>query len=81
MMMINTTGFTKTQTAELKAACAFFADLLMDPRMVRNLTIDIERDKRSDVQGECVDEDGVKNPRYFTINIRGAKDEIGRAHV
>lgn len=74
-MKVTTKGFTKAQSAELTEAAHFFAKILMDPRMVKNLVIDIERDKNSDVQGECVDEDGVKNSRWFTINLRGAKDD------
>ena len=74
-MQLNVVGFTKKQTAELTEAAQFFANLLMDPRMVRNLMIDIERTPKSDVQGECIDEDGTRNPRWFTINLRGAKDD------
>lgn len=43
--------------------------------MVRNLIIDIEHTPKSDVQGECFDEDGTRNPRWFTINLRGARDD------
>jgi hypothetical protein len=25
--------------------------------------------------GECIDEDGTRNPRWFTINLRDAKDD------
>ena len=74
-MQINTKGFAKNKAAVLEEAARFFAHILMDPRMVRNLVIDIERDKNSDVQGECVDEDGVRNPRWFTINLRDAKGD------
>ena len=55
----------------LEEAARFFADQLMDPRMVRNLTIDIEVYDNLDVEGECVDEDGVRNPRWFTIGLKG----------
>jgi hypothetical protein len=72
---ITVKGFNKKVSAELREAAEFFADILMDPRMVRNLMIDIERDKKSDVQGECIDEDGTRNPRWFTINLRGAADD------
>lgn len=74
-MQLNIKGFTKKQKTELAEATAFFADLLMDPRLVRNLTIDIEHTPKNDVQGECVDEDGTRNPRWFTINLRGGKDD------
>lgn len=74
-MNVNVKGFGKKKSAELREACEFYALQLMDPRMVRNLQIDIERTAKSDVQGECVDEDGVRNPRWFTINLRDAKDD------
>lgn len=74
-MQLNIKGFTQKQTAELAEAANFFAHILMDPRMVRNLIIDIEHTRKSDVQGECVDEDGTRNPRWFTINLRGAKGD------
>ena len=74
-MEINVLGFSKKRTNELREACKFFADQLMDPRMVRNLTIDIEHTTKNDVQGECIDEDGTRNPRWFTINLRGGKDD------
>lgn len=74
-MQLNIKGFTQKQTTELAEAANFFAHILMDPRMVRNLIIDIEHTRKSDVQGECVDEDGTRNPRWFTINLRGAKGD------
>lgn len=74
-MQINIKGFTQKQSLELKEAALFFARILMDPRMVRSLILDIERDKTSSVQGECIDEDGTKNPRWFTINLRGARGD------
>lgn len=73
-MQITVTGTKTTALAdELKRAAEFFADLLMDPRMVRNLTLDIEVTKGLDVQGECVDEDGTRNPRWFTIGLKSQK--------
>lgn len=74
-MQLKILGFTKKQKVELAEAAVFFADILMDPRIVRNLTIDIEHTPKSDVQGECVDEDGTRNPRWFTINLRAGKDD------
>lgn len=55
---------------ELTEAAHFYADLLMDPRMVRNLHVDIDVHKRLDVLGECINETGLKNPRDFTINLK-----------
>ena len=54
----------------LQEAAEFFANQLMDPRMVRNITLDIEVYNNLDVEGECVDEDGVRNPRWFTIGLK-----------
>ena len=73
-MQINVTGTkTKALADELKRAAEFFADLLMDPRMVRNIQLDIEVSKNLDVQGECIDEDGIRNPRWFTIGLKNQK--------
>ena len=71
-MEITITGMVgkRKQKEELERAARFFAAQLMDPRMVRNLVIDIEVRKGLDVEGECVDEDGVRNPRFFTIGLR-----------
>ena len=62
-------GKRKEQTL-LQEAAEFFANQLMDPRMVRNLTIDIEVNSSLEVEGECVDEDGIRNPRWFTIGLK-----------
>lgn len=68
-MQITVTGTTEANSKILTEAAEFFADLLMDPRMVRNIVIDIEVSKL-DVQGECVDEDGTRNPRWFTVGLK-----------
>ncbi len=54
----------------LREATEFFANQLMDPRMVRNLTLDIEVYNNLDVEGECADEEGIRNPRWFTIGLK-----------
>jgi hypothetical protein len=71
-MQIVVTGMVgkRKEKALLIEAAEFFAAKLMDPRMVRNLIIDLEVRKESDVDGECVDEDGVRNPRWFTIGLK-----------
>ena len=70
VMQVTVTGpHTKGEKNVLETAARFFAERLMDPRMVRNLTIDIEISANSEVQGECADEDGCKNPRWFTIGL------------
>ncbi len=71
-MDITVTGMVgrRGDKQRLVEAAQFFAAQLMDPRMVRNLTVDIEVRKDLDVEGECVDEDGVRNPRWFTIGLK-----------
>lgn len=71
-MQINVIGMVgkRAEKAKLIEAAEFFAAKLMDPRMVRNLVIDLEVRKNLDVQGECVDEDGCRNPRFFTIALK-----------
>jgi hypothetical protein len=71
-MNITITGMIgkRKEKALLKEAAEFFANQLMDPRMVRNITLDIEVYNNLDVEGECVDEDGFRNPRWFTIGLK-----------
>lgn len=70
-MQINVTGMIgKRAAVKLIEAAEFFAAKLMDPRMVRNLVIDLEVRKSLDVEGECIDEDGCRNPRFFTIALK-----------
>ncbi len=59
-MNITITGMIgkRKEKALLKEAAEFFANQLMDPRMARNITLDIEVYNYLDVEGECVDEDG-----------------------
>lgn len=73
-MQITFTGVkSKALQDELARAAEYFADILMDPRMVRNITLDIEVRKNMDVMGECVDEEGTRNPRWFTIGLKSQK--------
>lgn len=70
---------TKTISAKLRKqlveACEFYANLLMDPRMVRGLRIDLDVSKSLDTMGECVNEDGTARPRWFTISLRDKKTD------
>lgn len=67
-------NFTKPISAakkrEITEACNFYAGLLMDPRTVRNLNIDIELVKKHDMMGECISDDDERYPRFFTIILR-----------
>ena len=71
-MQINVIGMVgkRAEKAKLIKAAEFFAAKLMDPRMVRNLVIDLEIRNNLDVMGECVDEEGIRNPRFFTIALK-----------
>ena len=71
-MDITVTGLIgrRADKQKLIEAAEFFAAQLMDPRMVKNITLDIEVWKDLDIEGECVDEDGTKNPRWFTIGLK-----------
>jgi hypothetical protein len=75
-MQITITGMVgkRKEKAELKEAAEFFAAQLMDPRMVRNLVLDIEVIDKLDVDGECVSEDDTRNPRWFTISLKRDAD-------
>lgn len=69
------TKVSNRRRVELTEAAEFFAGILMDPRMVRNIQLDIAIVNKLDVMGECVDEDGTRNPRWFTINLRNKKTD------
>lgn len=69
-MEVHVSGTNKRMAEELTEAAEFFARQLMDPRMARNLSIDLEVETNLDVEGECVDEQGTKNPRWFTIRLK-----------
>jgi hypothetical protein len=75
-MQITITGMVgkRKEKAELKEAAEFFAAQLMDPRMVRNLMLDIDVIDKLDVDGECVSEDDTRNPRWFTISLKRDAD-------
>lgn len=74
-MIVNVKGFGKKASKELVEAAKFYADFLLHPRTVANIVLDIERDKNSDVMGEAMVDECGRNPRWFTINLRGAKDD------
>lgn len=75
-MIVNTKGFGRKKSAEIRAAAKFYADILMDPRVVRNLVLDIQRDDTLDAMGYCAnDDDRTRSPRWFTIELRGTKKD------
>lgn len=72
-VQIGVIGFNKKQTALIQDAAFFFGKILLGTRM--SYQLDIEKVGRLDVQGECISEDACRNPRWFTINLRGRKDD------
>jgi len=74
-MEVHVSGINARKAEELTEAAEFFARQLMDPRMVRKLSIDLEIETNLDVHGECVDEEGTRNPRWFTIRLKRQKIE------
>ena len=74
-MQITIKGFSKAKTKEIEKAVCFFAHQLMHGKTVKNLMIDIEKIRRLDVLGECVNEDDTRNSCWFTINLRDASDD------
>lgn len=69
-MIVTVTGTGPRNSKLLTEAAEFFADILMDPRTVRNLQIDIEVSKDLDVLGDCGNEDDERSPRWFTIELK-----------
>lgn len=60
---------------ELTEACEFYANILMDPRIVRGLNIDIVVVKEHDMMGECENDDDERYPRFFTITLRDRRGD------
>ena len=73
MITFNITGFTRRQTETIREAAEFFEVLLGMDRLSYGL--DIERNRKMDVEGECVCEEEQRNPRWFTITLRGKRSD------
>ena len=73
MIDLTVTGFSPRQTEDITNAVSLFAHALGLSRI--KFTLDVERNLRSDVQGECVSEEDCKNPRWFTITLRGKRSD------
>lgn len=56
-------------------AIGMFADMLIHPRTIPKLRVDVNIIKTLLDQGECVVEDTGKSPRWFTINVRGKRGD------
>ena len=76
-MIISIDGTGPRNADKLEMATRFFASHLLHARTIPNITIDLEIVRNLDVQGECINEDDTKNPRYFTIRLKAQKlDEM-----
>jgi hypothetical protein len=60
---------------DLSEAAEFYANILLDPRMVRSIELDIEIERSLEFEGMMISEDDKKNPRFFTIQLRNKKDD------
>ena len=75
-MQIEVSGTTsQKKIAQIVSAAEFFARLLLDPRMSKNIVLDININKSFPNEGSCCSEEDKKNPRFFTIELRGAKGD------
>lgn len=73
MITFKIDGFTKKQTQKITEAAEFFGKLLGMERI--SYMLDIERNRKLDVEGECVCEEAQRNPRWFTITLRGKRSD------
>jgi hypothetical protein len=73
-MKITVTGAAGKRAKDIEKAAVFYANKLMNKRLIKNLVIDIEVVSKldGDEKGECMpdEEEGYRNPRYFTIRLK-----------
>lgn len=75
-MIINIYGTSsKKLKRKLESAARFYAKILIHPRTIPTLNLDIEILPSLDVIGQCINEDDTKRSRYFTIQLRKANLE------
>ena len=65
------------QTNFICEAVEFYASILMDEDVYRDMKIDIELDYELDVAGHCLTDDEFEFPREFTIDINPNLCDIG----
>lgn len=80
-MRIKVTGAGHKKSFQLKKATEFYANYLMHKNKTRHLQIDIEVSKKFNNQGSCVNEDDEKPAKYFTVQLRNAKDDNDIFHT
>ena len=76
-MKINfdTDKFSNDKCIEIAEMIDFYAKCLMPLDVKKKLVIDLETNKKLDVQGQCTCEDVTSDPRWFTISIRGKRGD------
>jgi hypothetical protein len=75
-MQIDVSGTTsQKKIAQIVSAAEFFARCLLNPRMAKNIFLDIDINRKLPSEGTCCSEEDKKNPRFFTIELRGAKGD------
>lgn len=75
-MQVNVlTDYFGKDTPIIEEACKFYGSILIHPRTLKNVILDIEVDPKLRDMGECINEDDTKKSRYFTIVLRCADDD------
>jgi len=69
-MQIKVTGGNKKLRAELDKAAQFFGKILLHGKTYKDIVLDIDIHKKYDIYGDCMDDDGGRRPRFFTINLK-----------
>lgn len=77
-MNISFDGIAGKKAQRMKDASVFYAELIMDKRIVRNLDLEIKILDDYEFLGHCLPEDDVKKPRYFTIILQKDNTEMLR---
>ena len=73
---IGVTGKKKTQ--RLKNASVFYAELMMDKRIIRNIALEIKIIDDYEFLGHCLPQDDIIKPRDFTIILHKDNRELLR---
>jgi hypothetical protein len=77
-MDISFIGITGKKAQRLKDASVFYAELLMDKRIVNNLDLEIKVLDDYEFLGHCLPEDDAKKSRYFMITLQKDNKEMLR---
>lgn len=77
-MDISLYGINGKKAQRLKDASVFYAELMMDKRIVKNINLEIKIVDEYEFLGHCLPEDDMKKPRYFTILLHKSSKELFR---